>query len=173
MTREREYAPQSFRVLIERILGHEGGYVNDPNDPGRETKWGISKRSYPDLSIAGLSREEAIDIYYRDFWKPLAAKFPMSLGFQVLDAAVNHGMGNAIRILQRAIGVAPDGDWGPRSKEALASMSPSMAILAFLGERLNFYTQLSTWNHFGKGWANRISGNAAYAVQDLRASNEE
>ena len=58
-----------FRIFIERLLSHEGGYVNDPRDPGGETQWGISKRSYPSVNIKALTREGAIEIYRRDFWE--------------------------------------------------------------------------------------------------------
>uniref|UniRef100_UPI0039E582BF glycosyl hydrolase 108 family protein n=1 Tax=Klebsiella pneumoniae TaxID=573 RepID=UPI0039E582BF len=57
-----------FDDLIGRVLGHEGGYVNDPRDPGGETQFGISKRAYPNVDIKGLTRETAISIYKRDFW---------------------------------------------------------------------------------------------------------
>jgi lysozyme family protein len=60
-----------FPEVFDRVIGHEGGYVNDPNDPGGETQWGISKRSYPHLNIRMLTRAEAMGIYDRDFWQPL------------------------------------------------------------------------------------------------------
>ena len=58
----------NFDVAFEKLIGHEGGYVNDARDPGGETKYGISKRAYPDEDIAGLTLERAKQIYRRDCW---------------------------------------------------------------------------------------------------------
>ena len=59
----------SFDLAIPIVLENEGGYVNDPADPGGETKYGISKRSYPALDIKNLTVEQATAIYLRDFWQ--------------------------------------------------------------------------------------------------------
>ena len=157
----------TFDVAIERVLGHEDGYVNDPNDPGGETKWGISKRSYPDLDIKNLTRDDAKAIYRRDFWEPLRAKdFSSALAFQALDFAVNSGIGTAIRYLQRAVGVADDGIWGTQSALALQRMSDSDVVLRFVAERLDFMTRLKNWPHAGRGWARRIAQQLRYGADD-------
>lgn len=156
-----------FDTYINRILGHEGGYVNDPRDPGGETKFGISKRAYPNVNIAALTREAAIEIYRKDYWARMQGDLlPADVAFQVLDAAVNHGIGNAIRWLQRSVGVADDGALGPQSLAAVRSKSPVDILLCFNAERLEFYTKLTTWPTYGKGWARRISANLKYAAQD-------
>src|SRR5688572_29175746 len=99
-----------FPDFINRILSHEGGYVNDPRDPGGETQWGISKRTYPTVNIKALTRDQAIALYKRDFWDASkAAQLPPAVGFQLLDAAVNSGIAQATRWLQRAARVADDG----------------------------------------------------------------
>lgn len=157
-----------FSTIIDRILGHEGGYVNNPRDPGGETNWGISKRSYPNVDIRNLSRDGAVEIYYRDFW-PLVGGGAVAAGvaFQVLDAAINHGMGNAVRMLQRAVGVADDGNLGPVSLARVNAMSASDVIMLFLAERAEYYTKLSTFDQFGRGWIrNRIAANLRYAAKD-------
>lgn len=156
----------TFADVVSRTLGHEGGYVNNPADPGGETQWGISKRAYPDINIRALTREQAIAIYERDYWAPTGKDLSPAVNFQVFDAAVNHGRGNAVRLLQRAIGVADDGWWGPRSVAAYKAMSESDVLLRFLAERLDFMTRLSTWEVFGKGWARRIVSNLDYAAGD-------
>ena len=92
----------NFETAIERILAHEGGYVNNPRDPGGETQWGISKRSYPAVDIRALTREGAKAIYERDFWRPVVSTVADgALQYQLMDSAVNHGMGNAVRSWQR------------------------------------------------------------------------
>jgi lysozyme family protein len=157
-----------FRGYIDRILSHEGGYVNHPNDPGGETKFGISKRSYPKYDIKNLTREQAIGIYYRDFWLPVVniCVEDAGLAFQVLDAAVNHGMGNACRFLQRAAGVADDGHAGPVTKAAVCRMKPDKIQLLFLAERFEFWAKLQNFDAFGRGWVRRGAQNLRYLVKD-------
>ncbi|HWP59514.1 MAG TPA: glycosyl hydrolase 108 family protein [Candidatus Acidoferrales bacterium] len=155
-----------FDTAFDRTLGHEGGYTNDPEDPGGETNWGISKRSYPDVDIKNLTRDGAKVIYQRDFWAPVASKLDDALVYQLFDAAVHHGIGNAIRMLQRAVGVADDGYWGPVSQVAYDRMDPNDALLRFLAERLDFMTRLSNWGHNARGWARRIAQNLKYAAAD-------
>lgn len=156
----------SFEKAIERVLGHEGGYVFHPDDPGGETKWGISKASYPHLNIKMLTRDDAKMIYFRDFWSPVARTLPASVAYQAMDAAVNHGMGNAVRFLQRAANVADDGRWGPVSKSSAAAMGENDLLFLFLAERLNFMTKLRTWDSFGRGWSRRIAANLKFAAED-------
>jgi lysozyme family protein len=159
--------PSPFDQFIERVLGHEGGYVNDPRDPGGETNWGIAKRSYPFLDIRTLSRPAAIEIYRRDFWQAIGAdKFHPAIGFQLLDAAVNHGPGAAARWLQRAVGVADDGMVGPVTRKAVQAADPADVVARLLAERLDFYTRLSTWPVYGRGWARRLAGNLRFAAAD-------
>lgn len=156
-----------FEHYMERLLDHEGGYVNDPRDPGGETKWGISKRQYPLLNIKTLTKGDAIEIYRRDYWARMAGeRLPDEVAFQVLDAAVNHGIGNAIRFLQRAVGVADDGIVGPLTLAAVRSRGAADVVLCFNAERLDFYTRLSTWSAFGKGWTRRVATNLRHAAED-------
>ncbi len=156
-----------FDQFIERVLAHEGGYVNDPKDPGGETQWGISKRSYPSLNIRALTRKEAIEIYRRDFWQRIQGdRLPPEFSFQGLDAAVNHGIGNSVRWLQRAAGVADDGVFGPRTLAAVAAADPADLVLVFNAERLDFYAKLSTFTQFGRGWTRRVAGNLRFAAKD-------
>lgn len=156
-----------FDTAIERILSHEGGYTCDPRDPGGETQWGIAKRSYPNADIKHLTRDSAKAIYERDFWRPVASTIgDPALRFQMLDAAVNHGMGNAVRMLQRAVGAAPDGAWGPHSAGLLARLDAHDAHLLFLAERFEFWTQLRAFDAFGRGWTRRGAQNLRYLAAD-------
>lgn len=157
----------TFDDFIGRVLTHEGGYVNDPRDPGGETKFGIAKRSYPSVDIKGLTREAAIDIYRRDFWNRVQGdKLPRQFAFQALDAAVNHGIGNAVRWMQRAASVADDGIVGPMTLAAVGRAEPADLVLQFNAQRLRFYASLSTFDAFGRGWIRRVADNLAYAAED-------
>jgi lysozyme family protein len=156
-----------FEVAFDRLIDHEGGYVDDPNDPGGETKWGISKRSYPHLVIKDLSRDDAKAIYRRDFWQRISAdKLPGSVAFQLFDFAVNSGIETAVRHFQRAIGVADDGHWGPHSQAAAEATSETDAIMLLLAERIEFMTRRKNWPDHGKGWARRIANNLRYGAKD-------
>lgn len=150
----------TFDDAFERLLGHEGSYVNNPADPGGETKFGISKRSYPGEDIKGLTVARAKQIYLRDFWGAAGCDaIPDPLRFDLFDMAVNSGVGAAVRNLQRSVGETADGVIGPRTLQAIQSM-PSIRLLArFNGARLEFMAGLSTWPAFGRGWSRRIASN--------------
>jgi len=157
----------TFGEAFDRLIGHEGGYSNDPDDPGGETNWGISKRSYPHLNIKALTREDARAIYLVDFWERIHGDTLYDgVAFQTFDFAVNSGIGTAIRYLQRAVGVADDGHWGPVSVAAAEALSESDTILRLNGERLDFMTRLKNWPHAGRGWARRIARNLHYGAED-------
>jgi len=157
-----------FNVAIERLLGNEGGYVNDPKDPGGETCWGISKRSYPDVNIALLTKEDAKGIYYRDFWSVVNGdELPNAVAFQALDFAVNSGCDTAIRYLQRAAGVADDGHVGPVTLAAFKATPPAILGIMFISGRLSFMTDRKNWPDAGRGWAKRISKDLLYLAEDL------
>jgi lysozyme family protein len=157
----------TFDVACDRLLGHEGGYVYDPQDPGGETHFGISKRSYPHVDIQALTRDGAKLIYQVDFWDRIQADtLPGSVAFQLFDFAVHAGIETAVRYLQRAIGVADDGQWGPVSAAAVASRPAAEILLRLNAERLDYYSGLSTWPTFGKGWARRVAQNLRYGAAD-------
>lgn len=156
-----------FDLAFDRLIGHEAGYVDDPNDPGGETKWGISKRSYPDLDIKILTRDNAKAIYLRDFWNHIDADCLFDgVAWQLFDFAVNSGIQTVIRAYQRALDVADDGAFGPISKAASKAMSETDQIMLINAERLEFMTRTRNWPHHGKGWARRIAGNLRYGSTD-------
>ena len=155
----------TFDDAFERLLGNEGGYTNNPNDPGGETNWGICKRSYPDVDIKNLTKDQAKIIYLRDFWNPLKDADP-AIKFQAFDFAVNSGMQTAIRNLQAAIEVADDGHWGPVSAAKLAECDKNDVLMRYMAQRLRFWASLSTWPTFGKGWALRAAKDLEYASED-------
>ena len=151
----------TFDQVFDKLINHEGGYVFNPHDPGGETKFGISKRSYPHLDIHSLTLVDAKAIYKRDFWdRAQCDKLHPDLAFELFDGAVNSGIGQSIRWLQRAIGVADDGVIGAITLATLNRDDDHSAIRArYNGHRLAFMTNLSTWDVFGKGWARRIAFN--------------
>ena len=95
----------TFDSAIDNVLHYEGGYVNDPLDPGGETKFGISKRSYPNLDIKNLSRNKAIEIYYKDYWlqNRLNELNNITVATKLFNLFVNIGEKNTLLIIQRAL----------------------------------------------------------------------
>ena len=149
-----------FDAAFKALIDHEGGYVNHPKDPGGETQFGITKRSYPHLNIRDLTLDDARAIYRRDLWDRLQCDaLLLAARFQVFDAAVNSGPGNAARWLQAAAGVAQDGLIGPITRQAVSDMHPAALVARFNAARLLSMTSLSTWPTFGRGWARRIAAN--------------
>ena len=151
---------EAFDRAFDHVIGHEGGYVNDPRDPGGETKFGISAKAYPDLNIKTLTVEDAKRIYFSDYWhKAGCYMLPAGLAYAVFDAAVNAGVGRATRWMQEAVGTVPDGRIGPATRAAIsASMRNPLAVLETLNAiRLKHYMSLSNMtDRFGLGWSRRV-----------------
>lgn len=164
--------PTAFDKAFEALIGHEGAFKCEKEDrmdwtggqvgKGRlvGTKYGITAGTYPNVDIAALTLDEAKAIYKRDFWDVVGAdQLAEGVGFQIFDAAVNHGVSRAIKIAQEAMSIPADGISGPLTKRTLAAMDPLKFTMRFLANRLRFMTQVSTWPKYGKGWALRIAGN--------------
>ncbi len=162
MSRER------FERLIGMILQHEGGYVYDPVDPGGETKYGISKRSYPHVDIKNFTIEQAKDIYYRDWWLRLRCNEIQDdrIAQKLLDTCINVGAMTGVRILQRALcdvgqPVSIDGLIGPQTIGA-ANRADSVQLLAAMRyHQTMHYKRLIERNpklaKFERGWMARAN----------------
>ncbi|KKN23826.1 hypothetical protein LCGC14_0901100 [marine sediment metagenome] len=150
----------SWEIGIEFVLEREGGYVNDPNDPGGETKYGISKKAYPQVNITDLTIENAKEIYKKDYWFACSCdELPFHFAIAVFDMAVNMGITKAKRILQIALGVTVDGSIGPKTVAA-AHKASTYVVKNLLSERMAEYTRLIVNNQnlakFSVGWAYRV-----------------
>ena len=162
-------SPCSFDRAFGIVVGQEGGYTQDPADPGnwtgggpgrgacRGTRWGISAAAYPALDIAGLLLADARAIYRRDYWDRVGGDaLPAPLALLVFDAAVNNGVGRAVRWLQGAAGVAADGVPGPVTLAAVRARPPLALCAEVQAQRMVFMAALPAWPHFGLGWARRL-----------------
>lgn len=150
----------NFDDAFQRLLGHEGGYVHDPRDPGKATKYGISQRAYPGEDILGMTLDRAKFLYRRDYWGPAGCDIvPAPLKFDLFDCAVNSGVRQAVKLLQRAAGADDDGVLGPRTMMSIGSMDPYRLAARFAGHRLDLLNDLPTWPAFGRGWTQRIAEN--------------
>lgn len=127
-----------FDTAFGIVVGIEAGYVNDPQDPGGETKYGITKRQYPDLDIKGLTLEQAKSIYLRDYWNT-----------HQLDTLEN---GKALLVFDCAINGGNHQRW--YSMYGGYDLEPF--IEAFQAERILYMASLPGWQNFGRGWSRRV-----------------
>jgi lysozyme family protein len=153
---------------FEELIKNEGGYSNDPNDPGGETNYGITiatARKYGYMGeMKDLSLPMAEQIYKGEYWLSAFDQLDPKIAFEIFDAAVNSGVRQAVKWLQRAVGVIDDGYMGTVTIEAAKTFEPRQLCLLFLASRLEFMTGLSIWENFGKGWARRIANNMRRAA---------
>ena len=161
----------SFETVVHMVLEHEGGYVNHPSDPGGETKYGISKRAYPDVDIAELTEEDAASIYKRDYWDRIKGDdLPASVACVVMDYAVNSGISRASKALQSVCGISNgDGIIGPASLNAVwvtvKNGGEESVVNAVTAQRQEFIRGLKIYETFGKGWERRIDETRAKAME--------
>ena len=154
---------KNFDEIIEQVLEHEGGYVNDPKDLGGETKYGITKRFYPELNIKELTIEKAKQIYKQDYWdKNKVESLPQNLWHIYFDMCVNMGKRTAVKVLQRAANnkgknIDVDGGLGPATIGALKGVELDR-VRAF---RVKYYVDLITarpeQEKFYLGWFRRAT----------------
>lgn len=171
--------PEAFKRVLKRLINVEGGFTADPKDRGnwtsgrvgvgqlKGTKGGISAMTYPTLDIAKLTHGQIEEIYFKDWWLKLGAEYlPAVLVYQVWQFAINAGMANAKKVLQRALGVTADGVVGPKTIDAIAAADVNDLTLSWFKFMILHYTAVPTWNAYGKGWMNRTAEALAYAAED-------
>lgn len=147
--------------VIDRILLTEGGYVNDPDDRGGETKFGVSKRHHPDIDIKNLTREKARDILVNEYI--VAPGFdtltPGVLRDQLIDYGYHSGPPQAIRSLQQILGVEVDGKLGPGTRAALLKGDALKLNTALVKKRVEFLSDIIIRRpanlKFLRGWMKR------------------
>lgn len=157
----------TFNRALKLVLAHEGGYVNHPSDPGGETNYGITKRTAEAHGYMGDMRDIPMvlvsDIYHKSYWLAASChKLPSTIAFQVFDAAVNHGVSRAIRIMQTCVGTAVDGIVGPNTLMAVSLIAPPVLASRICAERLHLFAGLVHFDQFGRGWTRRIATNLNY-----------
>lgn len=152
----------NWRGCVAFTLQAEGGLVDDPNDPGGLTNFGISQRAYPGVDIRGLTAEAASNIYHRDYWERVAGdSLPMGVDLMVFDMAVNAGVAESARILQGCVGAAQDGVIGDGTLAAVATACASdntMGLIDILANAQRaYYESLPEWPIYGAGWGARVT----------------
>jgi lysozyme family protein len=152
----------SFDDAFNALIGNEGGYSNNPADPGGETMWGVTARVARASGYAGamreLPRDTAKAIAKKLYWDPLRLdELDQRVAFQIFDA--NYNGGHPVIWMQGAAGAKVDGLIGPATIAAVQATDPLRFMLRWNGLRLTYFASLNTWPTFGKGWARRIANN--------------
>ena len=169
----------AFDICLAFTLREEGGYVDDPADPGGATNMGITLATYREWSddselgpaqIRDLSERTARAIYRTLYWNPLRADaLPPGVDLSVFDMGVNAGVWRSARILQRALGFtgeAVGGSVGPETLAAVAKAAPRALIDELARRQAAYYRELSDFATFGASWLARTQArrNAALTM---------
>ena len=164
----------NFNKSLSLVLRHEGGYVNNPNDPGGATNKGITQYTYdayrgannlPTRSVKSITDSELKEIYNRRYWDAIAGDYlPEGVDYAVFDFAVNSGPSRAVKFLQNVVGVDQDGAVGKITLGAVSRYKPTTIIERLCDKRLAWLKTLKTWVHFGNGWSRRVKEVKADAI---------
>jgi len=156
---------ENWETVFQMVLKHEGGYVNNPKDPGGMTNLGVTKRAWEEYlghevdeaAMRALTPDVVKPFYKKCYWDKIKGDdLPPGLDYAAYDLAVNSGTGRAAKYLQQIAGVPADGAIGPKSIVAIQACDPEQAVDALCGMRLDFLKRLPTWGTFGKGWGRRV-----------------
>ena len=166
-------AAWTYDESLSRLLVHEGGYTNNPSDPGGPTNFGITiydarkyaaefdwikGRSPSAADVRAMPLWFAKKVYKAKYWDAQACdELPAGVDYAAFDYGVNSGIGRSKKVLQRAVGVAADGALGAATMRAVAAHDAKEIIEAICDERLRFLQALRTWPVFGRGWGRRVA----------------
>ena len=157
---------ENWDASFEMVLKHEGGYVNDPRDPGGRTNLGVTQRAWEGYVGRSVNEEfmRALTpfivkpFYKAMYWDKIKGdQLPNGVDYAAFDLAVNSGTGRAVRYLQQIAGTFPDGVLGPKSMGAIRECDPEQMVQSLCDMRLDFLKRLPTFDTFGKGWSRRVA----------------
>ena len=162
----------NFQECLDLVLKSEGGWVNNPADPGGETNLGVTKRVWEEYvghavqSLKKLTKDDVAPVYELKYWRPCYCEvLPRGLDFVVFSMGVNAGPGRSVKLLQQSIGCVPDGVIGPRTRELISASNSANLIAKFSETRREYYRSLKTFPIFGKGWVARVDREEQEALQ--------
>ena len=156
----------NFEYSLAHVLTSEGGYVNNPKDPGGETNRGVTKAAWSTwlkrpIANGEMAKLTVADItpFYKDlYWdKSYCNQLPTGIDYMVFDASVNMGVGQSIRLLQKSLGCVADGVIGPNTMKLINESKVNDMIDKYSAQKEMFYRSLVLFNTFGKGWLNRVA----------------
>ena len=157
---------ENFAEALQKLLHHEGGFVNHPSDPGGRTNLGVTQKVWEEWvghpveekGMRALTPATVAPLYRSKYWDKIKGdELPSGVDYAVFDAAVNSGPGRAAKWLQGCVGVEQDGGIGPKTLAAVAAMDPAELVEDYAKRRLSFLMDLPHWSTFGKGWGRRVA----------------
>lgn len=166
ISKEVNMANETFAKALPYVFSEEGGYVDNPKDPGGATNLGITiatlsaweGRQVSKPEVRSLTKTKASEIYRTNYWDTIRGDdLPAGLDYAMLDFAVNSGPARAVMFLQQIVGVAADGIVGSKTLAAIAKMPVDQIINALCDKRLAWLKTLSGFKTFGRGWQSRIA----------------
>jgi lysozyme family protein len=156
----------NFEQCLALVLKNEGGYVNNPKDPGGRTNLGVTQKVWEmyvghpvtEDDMRALGPIDVAPLYKTEYWNKVHGdELPDGVDYAVFDFAVNSGAGRAIKTLQKCVEVNVDGIIGPNTLSAINEANPRHLATIICEERLSFLQSLPIWGTFGKGWGSRVS----------------
>ena len=166
-----------YKECLELVLKSEGGWVNNPNDPGGETNLGVTKAvweeyvGHPVTTMKNLTKDDVAPLYEQKYWRACYGEvLPRGLDFIVFSMGVNAGPGRSIKLLQSAIGCVPDSIIGPTTRSLILASNITTLIAKFSEARREYYRTLKTFPIFGKGWLARVDREELEALNMVKNS---
>ena len=157
----------NYQASLNHVLQSEGGWSDNPADPGGATMKGITLSTYQKWKgnahiskddLKAISDQDVYDLYKQNYWDKIKGDdLPSGVDYMVFDASVNMGVGRASKLIQTAAGVPADGVIGNGTLEAIKNANPTELMDKFSTEKEDFYKSLPTFGTFGKGWLNRVA----------------
>lgn len=155
----------NFEQCLAFVLKHEGGYVNNPRDPGGRTNLGVTQKVWEEwvghpvdeAAMRALGPQDVAPLYKKNYWDKIKGdQLPAGVDYACFDFAVNSGVGRAAKTLQKAVGVSADGAIGPATMDAVEKANHRDLATEICDLRLKFLQGLPTFPTFGKGWTRRV-----------------
>ena len=162
-----------YQECLDKVLKSEGGFVNNPKDPGGMTNLGVTKAVWEEFvghpvseaDMRALTPEKVAPMYEQKYWRPCYGEvLPRGLDFLVFSMGVNAGTGRSVKLLQSSLGCVADGVIGPRTRELISSSDVSKLIAKFSETRREYYQALKTFPIFGIGWLARVDNEEKEAL---------
>ena len=167
-----------FDICLERVLKHEGGYVNDSLDRGGRTNLGVTQAVWEEFvghpvsesDMRNLTVEKVSKLYKQRYWdRVLAEKLPKGVDYVVFDFAINAGVGRAVKTLQSTVGSNPDGIIGNQTLARINAMDAKELVQQYSDARVDFYQGIVARKpdqaRFIKGWLNRVEDSRRTALE--------
>ena len=166
-----------YQECLDKVLKSEGGFVNNPKDPGGMTNLGVTKAVWEEFvghpvseaDMRALTPEKVAPMYEQKYWRPCYGEvLPRGLDFIVFSMAVNAGTGRSVKLLQQSLGCVPDGVIGPATRSLISASDTPTLIAKFSECRREYYRSLKTFPIFGAGWLKRVDREEQEAMDMIK-----